>query len=188
MPVPVASWIPCGHVQSPIPQTCVQYRPEAQPSYWSEECMAGFDKVSGTVCCELGGRLFCFRVSQVSTAGPKESWSGCSWGLESSGAGARGVQVTPAAAPQLSQPYETQYYIWNSPQVSKMNQYGVWVKDAHLCVDLLRDSMLLDPGMDFSQLFSLFLAEPRLEGLKNPKLLPVFCQHLILVPGQEDMG
>lgn len=53
----------------------------------------------------------------------------------------------------------------------------------HLCVDLLGDSVLLDPGMNFSQLLSLFLAEPRLEGLEHPEFLSVFCQHLILVPG-----
>lgn len=56
--------------------------------------------------------------------------------------------------------------------------------DVYLCVDLLWDSILLDPGMNFSQLLSLFLGEPRLEGLKHPEFLPVFCQHLSLVPAQ----
>lgn len=59
---------------------------------------------------------------------------------------------------------------------------GCVIEDPHLGVDLLRDSVLLNPGMDLGQLLSLFLTEPRLEGLKHPKLLPVFCQHLILVP------
>lgn len=56
--------------------------------------------------------------------------------------------------------------------------------DVHLCVDLLWDGVLLDPGMNFSQLLSLVLGEPRLEGLKHPEFLPVICQHLILVPAQ----
>lgn len=59
------------------------------------------------------------------------------------------------------------------------------IADPHLCVYLLWDSVLLDPGMDLSQLLLLLLAEPGLEGLKHSKLLPVFCQHLILVPGGE---
>lgn len=56
----------------------------------------------------------------------------------------------------------------------------------HLCVDLLWDGILLDPGMNFSQLLPLLLGEPGLEGLKHPELLPVFCQHLVLVPGQTE--
>lgn len=43
--------------------------------------------------------------------------------------------------------------------------------------------MLFDPWMDFSQLLSLLLAEPGLEGLKHSKLLPVLRQNLVLVPG-----
>ena len=58
--------------------------------------------------------------------------------------------------------------------------------DSHLCVDLLWDSVLWDPGMDLSQLLSLLLGEPGLEGLKHPQLLPVFWQHLILVPGRDE--
>lgn len=58
--------------------------------------------------------------------------------------------------------------------------------DRHLCVDFLWDRVLLDPGMNLSELLSLFLAEPGLKGLKHPKLLPVFSQHLILVPGGEE--
>lgn len=73
-------------------------------------------------------------------------------------------------------------YIKTSAQVRTINVY-VRAK-AHLCVDLLWDSVLLDPGMNFGQLLSLFLAEPRLEGLEHPEFLSVFCQHLILVPGQ----
>lgn len=62
-------------------------------------------------------------------------------------------------------------------------------RDLHLCVDLLWDSVLLDPGMDLSKLLSLLLAEPRLQGLKTSKLLPILCQHLILVPdGHETQG
>lgn len=52
-----------------------------------------------------------------------------------------------------------------------------------LCVNLLWDSVLLDPGVDLSQFLSLFLGEPGLERLKHPEFLPVLCQHLILFPG-----
>lgn len=66
------------------------------------------------------------------------------------------------------------------------------IGDAHLCVYLLWDGVLLNPGMDLRQLLFLLLAEPGLEWLKHPKLLPVFCQHLSLVPAgeerQEDEG
>lgn len=59
------------------------------------------------------------------------------------------------------------------------------VEIPHLCVYLLRDSVLLDPGMDAIQFLSLLRGKPGLEGLKQPQLLPVLCQHLILVPGGE---
>lgn len=58
----------------------------------------------------------------------------------------------------------------------------------YLCVDLLWDGILLDPGMNFSQLLSLLLGEPGLEGLKHPQLLSVFSQNLVLVPGRTRSG
>lgn len=52
----------------------------------------------------------------------------------------------------------------------------------YLCVYFLWDGVLLNPRMDLSQLLSLLLGEPGLEGLKHTELLSVFCQNLTLVP------
>lgn len=73
-------------------------------------------------------------------------------------------------------------------QETKTKMFTVSDSWRYLCVYFLWDGVLFDPWMDFSQLLSLLLAEPRLEGLKHSKLLPVLCQNLVLVPaGRENM-
>lgn len=52
----------------------------------------------------------------------------------------------------------------------------------YLRVYFLWNGVLLNPRMDLSQLLSLLLCEPGLEGLKHSELLLVFCQHLTMVP------